>query len=112
MKKVYAVLDPETGEPRYIGCSTNPRKRVMYQRNDYEGRLMGEWLRSLPELPPIRILEQVGENWRSSERLWILAAWKLDFPLLNVQHIPGRHGRHVQARRIMTRVRNQMKEAQ
>jgi hypothetical protein len=74
---IYALLEPDTDDVRYVGKSVNPDKRL-YQHCHPEKnakRLSAEWITSLlvqGKTPKLVILEECGiDTWDESERRWI-----------------------------------------
>ena len=74
---IYALVDPETGEPRYVGKSIRPFERLRNHINEPPSKChRSNWLQKLAARnlePEIVILESVrGEwPWQESERYWI-----------------------------------------
>ena len=66
---IYALCEPDTGEPRYVGSAINPRERLKGHRSKYsEAPLVRAWLASLGRPPELRILDGSGLK---SERWWM-----------------------------------------
>lgn len=75
-KHIYGLVDPETGEIRYIGKSIRPAQRLQNHMNEVSNCHRSHWLQSLKRRglrPELVILESVhGEwPWQESERYWI-----------------------------------------
>jgi hypothetical protein len=71
---IYALVDPNTKEIRYIGKSVNPNNRLMHhwKYRDKGRTYRDHWLRSLNGVKPfLQILEQCEENWEEREKWWI-----------------------------------------
>jgi hypothetical protein len=74
---IYALLDPDTDEVRYIGKADNPNKRLRRHLGFFEptATYKQNWLKSLiskQQQPSIKILEEVDkEDWQDAERKWI-----------------------------------------
>ena len=74
---IYALLDPDTLEVRYIGKSINPEKRftVHICRSSAPDSYRKRWLKKLltaGKRPVLRIIEEVPiESWVERERFWI-----------------------------------------
>lgn len=96
MKKVYiyALLEPETKEVRYIGKSVNPKKRFDNHLNIKRKQHCSCWIQSLKikELKPIfSIIEETDkENWIKREQYWIAFYKNLGAKLTN--HTIGGEG--------------------
>lgn len=73
MTFIYALIDPETLEPRYVGKSDNPTKRLGYHCSQSKRELShkAHWIRSLLAKglrPSIQILEEVDDStWETAE---------------------------------------------
>lgn len=85
---IYALLDPETQEIRYIGKSIRPVERLTNHMNSRERCHRTNWLASLKKKglrPELVILERIhGEwPWQFSERFWIAYGRKMGWPLTN-----------------------------
>lgn len=62
---IYALLDPRTGDIRYIGKTNNPHKRFIRHKNNREKRHCADWIASLVReelLPVMRILEALPDS--------------------------------------------------
>jgi hypothetical protein len=73
---IYALLEPDTQEPRYVGKTNDLRKRYSQHicNKAASETSKAEWIQSLRSnglLPLMCILEVVGNNWRERERFWI-----------------------------------------
>lgn len=84
---IYALIDPRTGEPRYVGKTSAPLKRLAGHLSD--ARCGGKspkahWLRELLAsglAPEMQVLEEVEPgDWRAAEQRW---AERLAGALLN-----------------------------
>lgn len=91
MTYIYALIDPDTQEVRYIGKSNNPENRLinhisMLDKNEYKA----EWIISLKERskePIVMILEEVQvSSWKASEKKWIKYYRNLGSNLTNLTH--------------------------
>jgi hypothetical protein len=86
---IYALVDPETQERRYIGMTKIPGHRFNAHCNDPQpGSRKYKWIGGLKEkglLPTMDILEEVGEkeNCASREYYWILYGRASGWPLTN-----------------------------
>lgn len=78
---IYALIDPDTGETRYVGKATIPESRLQghvftsctpWVQENVE---KGAWIRELAgrgKVPITKILETVTEeNWQARECYWI-----------------------------------------
>jgi hypothetical protein len=85
---IYALLDPDTLECRYIGKSIRPVERVKDHMNDAGACHRVHWIQSLKSrglVPDMVILERVSGEWpwQESERFWIAYGRSLGWPLTN-----------------------------
>lgn len=86
---IYALIDPETQQCRYIGKTVNPknrRRRHFYDRDDSH---KAHWITqlSLKGLKPLfQILEVVppDEDWKEYECNWIAYGYQQGWPLTNI----------------------------
>ena len=90
---IYGLVDPNSGEIRYVGkTSVEPEKRL-YQhlkasRHNTTGSHLLNWLNTLTrdgKKPSICILEYVSQDddWREKERSWISYGRSSDWSLTN-----------------------------
>lgn len=89
---IYKLIDPQTGEVRYIGITNEPARRYLHHLNCSDLiEAKGRWIQSLlsEELKPVMDIIESTEN-RSvgyeRERYWIKAYLAQGAKLLNVQH--------------------------
>lgn len=75
---LYALADPRTGEPRYIGKTINVDARLRHHLWQSEFRTDGKskWLRELSGAglsPEVRVFDEYasGVEWQYAERYWI-----------------------------------------
>ena len=71
---IYALCDPTTNEVRYIGKSTNVRKRLVSHCSDTKRKnnYCTNWVRSLKPLKPVILeLEVTNQDWVEAEQFWI-----------------------------------------
>jgi hypothetical protein len=85
---IYGLVDPETGDIRYIGKSIRPRERVQNHMNEVSNCHRSHWLQSLKKRdlwPELVILETIvgAWPWQHSERYWIAYGRKKGWPLTN-----------------------------
>ena len=85
---IYALIDPDTDEVRYIGKSINPRQRLSGHMNDKSFCHRAHWLQGLKakgKKPLVLILDRAaeGEDWQFAERCWISLGRELKWPLTN-----------------------------
>lgn len=77
VKHIYGLVDPETGEVRYIGKSIRPEQRLRNHINEAPSNChRSHWIQSLKARglePTLMIIETIhGEwPWQESERFWI-----------------------------------------
>jgi len=82
---IYALINPIDGEPYYVGCSTNPKKRAYNHRNGdqsqhcQEKHAIEDAIFAAGKKPELEILDQVGVADRehrvyafSVEKFWTL----------------------------------------
>ncbi len=65
MTYIYALAEPETGEIRYVGKSTNPKNRISSHMSDAAPYRMRHWalqLRSRSQRPKLVILREVADG--------------------------------------------------
>jgi hypothetical protein len=85
---IYALIDPETDEPRYIGKSIRPFERLTNHMNEKAACHRTHWLQSLKRkgLRPILVILEglCGEwPWEEAERYWIARLRQQGAPLVN-----------------------------
>lgn len=67
---IYALCDPATGEPRYVGQSASPYRRARHHH--YKKTRAQAWLKALPCLPAVKILCKChADNGAKWENHWI-----------------------------------------
>lgn len=95
MPHVYALIDPQTDETRYIGVTVNFKDRLRSHRYGQNGKRVSDWIERLrqdQQQPRINILEEVScEDMFSRERWWITSYLARGTPLLNYAGNPNRH---------------------
>ena len=81
--EIYLLRDPRTGEPRYIGATSQPKIRLsQHLSHTTNGRTHRDcWIRSLAVLglrPIYEVIERgMGSGWQEAERQWIaLYRWR------------------------------------
>jgi GIY-YIG catalytic domain len=71
---IYVYRDPDTREPRYVGKTSDPRRRQRHHERR-QGPAVGEWIRQLKgadKEPIFEVLEIAsGKNWEEREKHWI-----------------------------------------
>lgn len=85
---IYALVDPENGDIRYIGKSIRPEQRLQNHMNEVSNCHRSHWLQSLKkngQKPDLLILEEIrGEfPWQESEKYWIARGRREGWPLTN-----------------------------
>lgn len=71
---IYKLTDPRNNEVRYIGKTTNIKRRYKQHLYDKRKSHKSSWVQSLrnQKLKPImEILEICGDNWKGREIYWI-----------------------------------------
>lgn len=94
---IYTLEHPETNEIRYVGKTTNIKRRY-HQHTNLKMTLsstthLNNWLKSLlkeNKKPIIKILEECVENWQEREIYWIAQFKAWGFNLCN--HTKGGEG--------------------
>jgi hypothetical protein len=74
VKTIYALIDPRTGNVRYVGATTNVQRRLQEHLRRKEFRHCSRWVQSLlaeGSAPCVWILEVAGDGWQVAERRWI-----------------------------------------
>lgn len=89
---IYTLEHPETGEIRYIGKTTNLKRRA-YQHFNIKickklgNKHLGNWLLSILNnnlIPIIKVVEECTDNWVESEQYWIEQFRHWGFNILNI----------------------------
>lgn len=88
---IYTLENPETGEIKYVGKTTNIKRRYYQHTNKkvckkLSNKHLGNWLFSIlnKDLKPIlNILEECENNWADSEIYWIEQFKVWGFNLVN-----------------------------
>lgn len=84
---IYALIDPDTQDIRYVGKSIRPRDRLTNHLNEKSPCHRTHWLQSLRRRglrPILRLLDvlPLSGNWQAAERDWIARAREA-WPLVN-----------------------------
>lgn len=58
MTYVYGLVCVASGDIRYVGCSVDPRQRLLQHANGSGAPLVGEWIRRARRRPDVRILHR------------------------------------------------------
>lgn len=85
---IYALCEPDTGEPRYIGVSVNPVRRLAGHYEAPATKKLGDWITSLTAPASIKILgeSEVREDaLREESRL--IDAFSRSGRLLNTANV-------------------------
>lgn len=85
---IYALIDPDNGDIRYIGKSIRPVQRLQNHMNEISNCHRSHWLQSLKrngQKPDMVILEEIRGDWpwQESERYWIARGRREGWPLTN-----------------------------
>lgn len=91
MKTIYAMIDPRTNEPYYVGATQNPGRRMLEHlgNTQIQGQAtpclkLERELKSLELRPEMRVLEVVEEkDWQEAEQKWIRHGQQNGWPLTN-----------------------------
>ena len=94
---IYALVDPDTDEVRYVGKATNLYKRFIAHINEKGSTRKCRWIAKLinsNKFPKIKILEIVRGviDWKTAESYWIRFYRELGSDLCN--HTSGGEGLH------------------
>lgn len=86
---IYGLREPHTGLIRYIGKTTNPRRRWLNHLCEKSHCRRTYWIRSLLRRkfrPELVIIEEIrgAWPWQESERFWISFAKANGWPLVNM----------------------------
>src|SRR5260221_3281561 len=90
--QVYALLEPGTRRPRYIGVaqSATARLTLHWQQRSRRTAPVAIWLRSLPVPPEVWVIQVVEREFgRRPERYWIKLLQEVLGDMLNVTHTPA-----------------------
>lgn len=87
---IYALIDPRSNLVRYIGKTSNRKKRFGFHVRNYDVTPKGKWIQELKALglqPVLRVIETINSNdrqwWRVIEDKWITLYREKGFPILN-----------------------------
>jgi predicted GIY-YIG superfamily endonuclease len=89
---IYILQDPDTMDVRYVGKTTNPRKRLYQHTNkrvqEYSRRrYLSNWLLKLlndNKKPIMTIIDQIENDWRTLEIYWIEQFKNWGYKLVNI----------------------------
>lgn len=93
---VYTLSDPRTGDPAYVGATTQPDRRYRAHLTNPHSDGLAEWIAELeaeglaPEMSLVRVTG--ADDLRNEERK-VLARIADEFDLLNADMFPGYSGR-------------------
>lgn len=91
---IYAICDPHTGEPRYIGQTVNALEHRLAQHHVRAGSALAAWLEQLDMPPTIHALATTDTlSANTVEKQHIAAYLAQGADLLNVTYTP-RAGQH------------------
>jgi hypothetical protein len=103
---IYCLSDPKTGTVRYIGATTDPKRRAYEHSRPYNStsKILGSWRKNLTLLkrkPLFTILEVVPyEEGIIKEGMWIEWCFSQGVPILNMKRISSIHYNHLPARMV------------
>lgn len=81
---IYALCDPDTKEPRYVGLTSNLTQRFWQHIKRKDGGKKHEWLDEIGQLPYMVILEVVSEKeCLGAESQWIKTLHDMGAALTN-----------------------------
>ena len=87
MTYIYALCDPETGKPRYVGKSNDPPARYRTHLHDKRTSEKAKWINGLSAIgkkPLLVIYAEVrDEAWRRAEHLLIAGLREMGYDLIN-----------------------------
>lgn len=102
---VYGLVDPNSNQIRYVGCSFSPKTRLKAHTSTASGttpRMLEYWGKHTPvyewiygllkegKRPSLVILEEcTPDNWRERENDWIVRLDSIGTDLTNVRTIAG-----------------------
>lgn len=90
---VYALVDPRNGAVRYVGLSSDARRRLQQHVKDGYSKSKFAWIKELsaanlqPTLVRLEVFVALHVEARQTERAWIERLRRLGHPLLNVAKI-------------------------
>ena len=74
---IYGLRDPRNNRIRYVGKTTNLRRRLREHVRGPENRGVGRWIAALTKRglkPEIAVIQKVAKDkWQEAERFWIAA---------------------------------------
>lgn len=88
MDHIYVLTDPRTGQPRYVGKTDNPKRRLAFHLRDKDVCHRTNWIKELVSLglkPTLDIIETVAPDasWEDRERYWIAQYRLMGYNLTN-----------------------------
>jgi hypothetical protein len=86
MISVYVLVDPN-GEIRYVGVTSDPRRRLRAHRRDNSQTHKARWIRRLAakgRAPIMRVIQEIpSPSWVNAERYWVNYFRAMGCPLTN-----------------------------
>lgn len=86
---IYELIDPRTGQTRYVGKTDRPDRRLDQHLIDNHNQFKQRWIQELAQLslrPKLTILDEVPSNqWVEHERQWIQRKKDSGCDLLNIR---------------------------
>jgi hypothetical protein len=106
MNYIYELIDPRTGEVRYVGISNNPKMRYSHHLGCFDGGLeKNDWIKGLQSEglnPTLNIREKQEDRLAAleRERYWIMTYLGNGNDLVNVQYGHSSKTRYITTPRL------------